>query len=193
MDAGWLRRLRWRRRGAWLWPAFPLAMVADTAIGVRLPAAGESQSLLAAAVAALVLNALGVVALSRALGWLVRRSRPDLPAVVARDYAGTTILVAIAAALLFAGLNHRQTILGHRRAQATAVRRAQAYISARAPREFRRGAEWVNTFAIEAGRIYRACVQGVQDGRFYCVIVDLEGGVRFSGYEPNSVFSEGVN
>jgi len=193
MDAGWLRRARWRRRGAWLWPAFALATVADTVIGVRLPAVGESQSLLAGAVAALVLNALGVVGLSRALGWLVRRFRPDLPAVVARDYAGTAILIVIAAALLFAGVNHRQTILAHRRAQLAAVQRAQAYISARAPREFRRGAEWVNTFAIQAGRIYRACVQGVQDGRFYCVIVDLRGGVRFSGHEPNSVFSEGVN
>src|SRR5437588_3164866 len=135
MDAGWPRRVLWRRRGAWLWPAFVLATVADTLIGRRLPAAGESQSLLAAAVAAVVFNVLGVVALSRVIGWLVRRARPDLPPVVARDYGGSVMLAVIAAAFLSLGLVHHQTVLADRRAKAEAITRAQTYIHARAPRE----------------------------------------------------------
>jgi hypothetical protein len=176
-----------------MWPAFALALVADTVIGVRLPAAGDSQSLLAAAVAALVLDVLGVVALSRPLGRLVRRARPDLPAVVARDYGGTVALSLIAAVLLALGINHHQTIVADRHSQARAIARAQAYIAARAPREFRRGVEWVSTFAIQPGRLYRACVPSTVGTRFYCVIVDLEGGVRFGGSEPNSTFSQGVS
>ena len=192
MDAGWPRRVLWRHRGAWLWPAFALALIADTIIGARLPAQGESQSLLAAAVAALVLNVLGLVALSRPLGRLVRRARPDLPTVVARDYGGTIVLAVIGAVLLLAGINHRQTILADRQAKARAIVRAQAYIAARAPREFRRGVEWVDTFVIQPGRLYRACVPSASSTRFYCVIVDLKQGVRFGGYEPNSIFSQGV-
>jgi hypothetical protein len=166
--------------------------VADTVIGKRWPAAGDSQSLIAAAVAALILNVLGVVALSRPLGRLLRRARPDLPAVVARDYSGTAVLVVIGAVLLLLGVNHHQTVLADRHAKTRAIARAQAYIAARAPREFRRGAEWVNTFAIQPGRLYRACVPSSSSARVYCVIVDLKGGVRFSGYEPNSTFSNGV-
>jgi hypothetical protein len=99
----------------------------------------------------------------------------------------------IGAVLLLAGINHHETIVADRRAQSTAITRAQAYIANRAPREFRRGVEWVSTYAIQPGRLYRACVPSTSSTRFFCVIVDLEGGVRFSGYEPNSTFSEGVN
>src|SRR5947209_3722677 len=45
MDAVWPRRLRWRRRGAWLWPAFVAATVVDAVIGHVLPAGGDAESL----------------------------------------------------------------------------------------------------------------------------------------------------
>jgi hypothetical protein len=106
-QGGWLARLHWRRRGAWLWPVFVATVVADAIIGHALPPAGESQSLAAAAIAGLVLNLLGVVLLSRPLGALLKRARPDLPSVVTRNYAGTATVFAVTAALLIAGLAHR--------------------------------------------------------------------------------------
>jgi hypothetical protein len=90
MDGAWLHRMRWRRRGAWLWPMFVALTVADAVIGHLLPPAGDSQTLVGAGLLALVLNLIAVILLSRPFGGLLRRFRRDLPSIVARDYAGTS-------------------------------------------------------------------------------------------------------
>jgi hypothetical protein len=196
MDGAWLARMRWRRRGAWLWPAFVIAILADAVIGHALPPAGESQTLLAGALSGCVLSLIFLLLLSRPLGALLRRSRPDLPKVVARDYAGTFAVVAVAGALLLAGIVHRPSVLEHERAMRDAIARAQAWIGDRAPAEFRRNLEFVSTFAIEPGSIYRTCVPNDDRNRTYCVIVKthlpFERSVSFDGYESNAVFSAGA-
>jgi hypothetical protein len=197
MDLAWPRRMLWRRRGAWLWPAFAAATVADAAIGHGLPLTGEGEALAAAVVVGLVLNLVAIVVLSWPLGALVRRARPDMPTIVARDYAGTIAVMAIAVLLLAGGLVHHASVVHDRNAMRDATVRAQAFIGDQAPAEFRSNLEWVSMFAIEPGSLYRACVPGRQTGRTYCVIVDerrpFATSVRFGGYEPNSLFSEGVN
>ena len=110
MDGAWLHRVRWRRRGAWLWPAFVTLTVADAVVGHLLPPAGDGQTVVSAGLVALVLNLIGVILLSRPLGAAIRRTRGDLPAIVARDYAGTTVVATVALALLIAGLIHRPTL-----------------------------------------------------------------------------------
>lgn len=189
--------MRWRRRGAWMWPVLVAATGVDAVIGHQLPASGEGEAAVAAGLIGLVLNVLGVVLLARPLGLLLRRRRADLPAVVARDYAGTATVLLITAALLAIGLLHHERVVRDRRAMQDAITRAQAFIGTYAPSEFRRDVEWVNMFTIQPGSIYRACVPGRQDGRTYCVIVNtslpLARSVRFSGYEPNSTFGVGVN
>ena len=59
-----------------------------------------------------------------------------------------------------------------------------------------RNAALVNTFTIEPGRIYRSCVPGARDERSYCVVIRMwlpsAKSVTFAGYEPNSVFGQGV-
>ncbi len=133
-----LVRLRWRRAGAWLWPSFIALTIADALIGNSLPPAGSTESLMAAALLGLVLNLLGVLLLSRPLAWTLRRFRPDLPTVVARDYSGTFVVLALTAVLLSAGLLHRPAIRASQNAMHDAVVRAQAWIGDRAPDEFRR-------------------------------------------------------
>jgi hypothetical protein len=197
MDAAWLDRLRWRRRGAWLWPAFVAATLADAALGHAFPPAGDAESIIGAAIIGLVFNLIAVILLSRPLGMLLRRRRHDLPTLVARDYGGTTAVTAITLVLLTAGLVHHETVMSHESAQRDAVARAQAWIGDRAPAEFRRDVGYVSTFAIQAGRIYRECVPSRRTARTYCVVVDesqpFARSVRFGGYEPNSLFGEGVN
>lgn len=197
MDVAWPRRLRWRRRGAWLWPVFVAATVADGVIGNRLPLSGDGEALVGAGLVGLALNVLAVLLLSRPLGALVRRVRPDLPTIVARDYGGTSAVLAVSMLLCTGGLIHHAAIVHDQNAMADAIARAQAFIGDRAPAEFRRNLQFVNTFTIQPGRLYRACVPGAVDRRTYCVIVDTQrpfpGGVRFSGYEPNSTFGIGVN
>jgi hypothetical protein len=197
MEGAWLARARWRRRGAWLWPTFLSLTVADAVIGHLLPPAGETQTVLGAALIGLFLNLIAVVLLSVPLGALLRRVRPDLPKIVARDYGGTAAIAAAAAALLIAGLAHRASILAHHRAMEDAISRAQAFIGDHAPAEFRRNVQFVSTVVIEPGSMYRTCVPSASDPRrTYCVIVKthlpLAQSVSFDGYESNAVFSQGT-
>jgi len=192
-----LVRLRWRRAGAWLWPSFVAFTIADAVIGHTLPPAGSTESLVAAGLLGLVLNLLGVLFLSRPLGWLMRRARRDLPSVVARDYGGTVVVLALTAVLVLAGVMHRPAIHASERAMQDAIARAQAWIGDRAPAEFRRNLQVVSVLAIQAGTIYRACVPNVQNTKNYCVVVDrskpLDQSVRFSGYEPNATLASGTD
>jgi len=196
MEGARLARVRWRLRGAWLAPALVVALVVDAAIGHLLPPAGETQTILAAALLGALFNLLAVLLLRVPFSALLRRRRPDLPRVVARDYAGTIAIVLVSAALLVLGLLHRPTIVANRNAMNDAISRAQAFIGARAPAEFRRNLAVVSTYAIEPGRLYRTCVPGVHTGRTYCVIVKTQmpfaHSVTFAGYESNADFSRGA-
>jgi hypothetical protein len=196
MDGNWLVRMRWRRRGAWLWPALAVATILDAAIGHALPPIGESQTVAGAAIVALVLNLLGVLLLSRPGGALLRTRRKDLPPVVARNYAGTFVVAAIAATIALTGMLHHSTVMAHRRALEDAIVRAQAWIGDHAPSEFRRNVTYVSTFVIEPGSVYRTCVLSFDRRRTYCVVVKtnlpFERSVSFAGYEPNSDLSAGT-
>jgi hypothetical protein len=198
MEAGWVARVRWRRRGAWLWPAFAVLTVADAVVVHLLPLSGESESWAPGAVIGLCLNVVGVLLLSRPLGAAIRRWRPDLPGVVARNYGGTCVVLAVFLALTAVGLVHHQGVMSDRRAIREATARAQAWIGDRAPAAYRRNLAQIDTFAIQPGSIYRSCVPSLAQARVhdYCVIVNLSapfpGGVRFAGSEPNAVFAQGV-
>jgi hypothetical protein len=196
MGGGWLARMRWRRRGAWLWPAFVAATALDGLIGHTLPPAGDSQTVVSAVLVGLFFNLVGVILLSRPGGALVRRARPDLPSVVARDYAGTVVVVAIALIVLSAGLVHRATVVAHEQSLQDATVRAAAFIGDRAPPAFRANAHETSTLAILAGYLYRVCVPSEDHKRTYCVIVNIRlpfaRSVKFSGYEPNWIFAQGI-
>jgi hypothetical protein len=196
-DLHWLARIRWRRRGAWLWPAFVALTVVDAIIGHAFPPTGETQTLLAAGLSALLLNLIAVVLLSRPVGAVVRARRPDLPVMVARNYAGTMVVALVGLGVLAVGLLHRSTILADRHEERDATVRAQAWIGARAPAPFRRNVQFVDTFAIQPGSMYRSCVPSDDRRRSYCVIVKTKlpfaSSVSFAGYEPNSTFAAGAS
>jgi hypothetical protein len=192
----WLHRVRWRRRGAWLWPVFVAAIALDSVLEHLRPPAGDTQSVASAALVGLLLNLLGVLLLSRPLGALIRRVRGDLPGVVARNYAGTTVVVAVSSGLLVAGLVHHSTVVANANALRDATVRAQAWIGDRAPSDFRRHVNRPDTFVIVAGSLYRTCVPSRDFNRSYCVIVKTQlpfaRSVRFAGYTPNAVFAQGA-
>jgi hypothetical protein len=197
MDGAWLHRMRWRRRGAWLWPAFVAMTVFDAVIGHLLPPAGETETIAAAAALALVLNVIALLLLSRPLGALARRARGGLPTVVARDYGGATAVILVGCVVLAVGLVHRPTVLRDQRAMQDAVARAQAWIGFRAPAQFRRNVQFTDTYAIQDGSIYRTCVPNGTGSQTFCVVVKLAlpfaQSVSFSGYEPNWLFAQGAN
>ena len=197
MDRAWLARLRWRLRGALLWPTYVGAIAADGLIGRARPPVGSAQSLGSALLVGLVATLLAVLLLSRPLGALLRRRRTDMPVMVARNYAGTGAVLAVTAVILLAGLAHHPAVAAEQRVLDEAIARAEAFIGDRAPTEFRVNAYHTDTFAIQPGAIYRTCVASRYRPRDYCVIVKvrlpLQQSVVFGGSEPNAAFMQGVN
>jgi hypothetical protein len=197
MDGAWLARMRWRRRGAWLWPTFVAATALDAVIVHALPFLGDSQSLAGGLMAGLVLNLLLVVLMSRPLGAMLRRRRTDMPATVARNYGGTVAVLAVPVLLLLAGLAHRPAIQDQQRVLDDAIIRAIAFIGDRAPDAFRANVQHTDTYTIQPGSVYRTCVPNAAGTQTYCVIVNthmpLGRSVVFGGYESNALFSQGAN
>jgi hypothetical protein len=161
-----------------------------------LPVAGDSQTLIGAIVAGLVINVLAVILLSRPLASVVRRRRGDMPIGVARNYGGTVAVGLVTVLLLIAGLAHRPAIQAHQRELSNAVIRAIAFIGDRAPPAFRDNASRTDTYTIQPGYAYRVCVPNLADTRTYCVIVRSHmppaQSVVFAGYESNQLFSQGT-
>jgi hypothetical protein len=197
MDGAWLARLRWRQRGAWLWPTFVGVTALDAVIVHALPFMGDSQSLAGGIMAGLFINLLLVVLLSRPLGALLRRRRTDMPPTVARNYGGTAAVMVLPALLVLAGLVHRPAIQDQQRMMNDAILRAIAFIGDRAPDAFRANVVHTSTYAIQPGSVYRTCVPNAAGTRTYCVIVNthmpLARSVVFGGYESNALFSQGAN
>jgi hypothetical protein len=196
MDAAPLVRLRWRLRGAWLWPSFVVLTLADGAIVHSLPLAGDSASLVGAWLLGVVLSLLGVVLLARPVGLVVRRLRPDMPKSVARNYAGALVTLAITLALLAGGLVHRHVVNADLAAGEEAVARAEAYIGDHAPAEFQHDLTHLNTYEVPPD-IYRICATNPTRTTSYCVVVKLHQpfgrSVHPAGAEPNSLLSQGTS
>lgn len=196
MDGVWLARLRWRRRGAWLWPTFVVLSVVDGFIVHALPLAGTTQTLAGGIVAGLVLNLIAVVLLSRPLGVALRHWRRDMPVGVARNYAGAAVVGLMTAGVLAVGLAHHPTIVAQRRELQDAITRAVAFIGDRAPAQFRANVTHTDTYTIEPG-VYRTCVPNRAGTENYCVVVrsrmPFARSVVPAGSEPNAIFAAGAN
>jgi hypothetical protein len=188
-DARWWSRLRWRRRGAWQWPTFFLAIAGETVLLHKLPIAGERTGLVSALLLATFFNTVVAAVAAPLGGRVLRKRRPDLPRVVADDRAGTAALVALALALLTAGLVHRPAVLEARRAfraQSDAVRQ---YVATRAPAVYRRNIDRADTWRL-AEDLYRTCIPGEDPRRALCLFVrtdDSPPGLRVDpNHEPNA-------
>lgn len=191
-----MHRARWRWRGALLWPTFVATILADGAIARWRPFVGDRQSFAGGALAGAIADLLAVVLCSTALGLLLRRWRSDMPRVVARNYGGTFAVLLISAGLLAIGLARHGGIVGRQRALDDAIVRAQAFIGAQAPAEFRVNATDTDTYTIQSGVLYRTCVPSRYRQRYYCVIVKsrlpLAQSVVYAGGESNELFAQGA-
>lgn len=195
MERVWAARLRWRLRGAWLAPLLVLLTILDGLVVHSLPVTGDRTGVVGGLLLGAFLNFVAVVVVAPVGGMALRRVRRDLPRVVARDYAGTGLVIFVSGALFAAGLAHHTTIVHHRAALAEALTRGEAWIGTHAPPEFRRHAALVDAVAIVDGSIYRVCAPGARADRAWCAIVrtrvPFPGGVRFAGGEPNALFQAG--
>jgi hypothetical protein len=187
-----LRRLRWRLRGAQLWPLFAIVTVLEMPLLHWLPLSGERTGLLAALVLAGCLNIIAVALVGGLGGVALRRRRPDLPKVVADNYAGTAALGAVAIAFVGFGIAHRPAIADERAAfgeQRVAVRR---WVQAHGDSFTLAHREAATTLLIDTD-LYRTCVPGPDPRRWLCLIVETGPSpprvTRDPNHESNASFN----
>lgn len=163
--------MRWRLRGAWLWPAFAALTILDTVMIRVLPLAGEGATAwMSAFLLSGSINLIVVAALHQAGGWALRRRRPDLPKVVADNYAGTALLLTVTMVFLAFGLLHRPAVTYERDAEQAALVAAHEYIAANAPAAHRRRAGELTRYRVDRD-LYRVCAPGDDPLRDFCVFV----------------------
>jgi hypothetical protein len=169
----WHRRLRWRLRGAWQWPAFMALTLLDAVLLVLLPPYdGGPEHLFPGAILAGFVNLIAIVLLAPPVGRLLRRRRPDLPRMVATNYAGATVVAAITAVLLAGGLAHRsaaQAEQGREQAVAAAMHK---FVSEQAPR-YAGSLGAIDLIRLDAD-YYRACIPGDDARHWFCLFVTTD-------------------
>jgi hypothetical protein len=189
----WWTRLRWRLRGATMWPAFLLALVVDTVLLRALPIAGDTApDVFAAVLLAFFFNLVAVAVGAPLAGRFVRNRFPALPKVVADDRAGTVLIAGVAAVLLTVGLVHHPVVQARARAFDLQAATARAFVLDRAPTAFKANVGRMDTWK-QGSHLYRTCVPGPRARRSFCVFVDTKHDpplvVRDSDQSPNSVLA----
>ena len=169
----WHRRLRWRLRGAWQWPAFIVLTLVDGILLVVLPPYdGAPENVFPGVLLAGFANLLAVAVVAPALGVLIRRRHPDLPRMIAANYAGAWLLVAITALLLAAGLLHRQAVEEEQARERAIAGAVHDYVLRSEP-ELRGSLSTIDLIRIDRD-YYRACIPGAEADRWMCLFVSTD-------------------
>jgi hypothetical protein len=163
--------MRWRLRGAWLWPAFVVVTIAEIGLLHWLPIAGAGSGFIAGLLLAGCLNVIAIAVLGGIGGAVLRRVRGDLPKVVADNYAGLGALAVVGAAFLVAGLVHRPELAADRAAFKEQSRAVRLWVQANADDFARVHVRFADTVMIDTD-LYRTCVPGRDPKRWLCLIVD---------------------
>lgn len=186
----WRSRLRWRLRGAKLWPTFVVAVVAEALLLQFLPVSGDDgPGLFAAVLLAGFANLILVAVGAPLVGRFLRSRRPAVPSVVAVDRAGTALLVAGAVVVLALGLGHHAVVRAAHHDLAAQAASARRFVISQAPREFQDNVDHLNTWK-QAPDLYRTCVAGNDPQRAFCVFVNTDqsppGVTRDPDQRPNA-------
>jgi hypothetical protein len=169
----WVSRLRWRLRGAWQWPAFGLLTLVDAILLTRLPFYGRGPgTLVGGMLVAAFANILTVAVIGPLVGLRLRRRRPDLPKVIASDYASTAVLALICAGFAVGGVLHRPALAAERQDVAAVAASTHDYVIAQEP-GYRGGLAAIDAMRIEED-LYRSCVPGPDPRRWLCLFVSTD-------------------
>ena len=175
----WTARVRWRLRGAWMWPSFVAITLLDGLLLHRLPPIRTGIDL----IPAVLLAVFGNLVLIGAVGpWLARRlwkrrpaAEPDAPPKaqleVLSDRIGTGLLVASVFGVVAAGLAARPTVIAETDAKEEAARAIDAYVQASGDEELIRNEETAHAARLADG-LFRICIARDDRERFACFIVD---------------------
>ena len=200
----WTRRLRWRLRGATVWPAFVVTTLLNGLILDLLPpVATTGLNYLEGVLIATFGNLFLVGALAPFLSKrLAQRGQvasaagttPVVEAELLRDRVGTALLAAGVAASLASGLANRPLIVSETQASEQNAEVVRDYVNHSGDEELRRNLETANTIRLGEG-YFRTCIARDDRSRLVCLLVDTEkepAGVRRDpSAVPNSLVGGG--
>ena len=169
----WPARLRWRLRGAWLWPAFTIGTLVDGILLSALPPYdGVPPGLVGCLLLAGFANLFLIAVAAPLAGRRLRRRRPDLPRPIAGDYAGAALIAVLTLVILVAGVLHRPAVAAHRDDDRAMLAAVAGYVATAEP-GWAHGLLGLEVRGL-APDVYRACIPGRDPRRWLCLIVDTD-------------------
>lgn len=201
----WPARLRWRLRGATMWPAFVAITLIDGVLLHLLPpldlATGANPGI--GIVPGILMATFGNILLVGVLApWLARRTvarravpegppSPQARYEVLVDRIGTGLLVAGIFGIVAAGLAARPAIVSETDATQENAEAVRDYVIHSGDRELQRNLETANTIRLSDG-YFRTCIARDERGTFHCFFVDTNRSptrlVEDQSQESNSTF-----
>jgi hypothetical protein len=178
----WPARIRWRLRGATMWPAFVVVTLVDGIILHRLPPVGTGVDL----IPGILLATFGNLVLIGVLGpWLARRTWSRRPAAepgaparaqleVLTDRIGTGLLLAGVAGVIAAGLAARPTVVSETEDTERNARAFRQLVMHTQNPELIRNLETANTVRLSED-YFRTCIARDDRERFFCAFIDTSG------------------
>jgi hypothetical protein len=192
----WPRRLKWRLRGAWMWPTFAVLTIAEGVLLHELPPTGfRIPDVVIGSILALFANIflVGVIA-----PWIARRlvardrqgGRERFPPEVYLDRTATALLVLGLIGVVASGLANIRVSTAETDALKEAGDRAEAYVAAHADPEVKQRLNGANSARLGDG-FFRVCVPRVDPRRQFCMFVDTRRDTvrRDPSTVPNQEFS----
>jgi hypothetical protein len=195
----WPARIRWRLRGAWMWPTFIAITLLDGLILHLLPPVGTGIDIVPAILLATFGN---LIVIGAVAPWLARRMWNRRPAAVPgappraqlevlSDRIGTGLLLATVVGVLAAGLAARPTVVSETQ---DTERNAEAFrllILHRGDAELIRNLETANTVRLGED-FFRTCGARGDREHYFCAFVDTSTDppdVDVDGSaEPNTIY-----
>jgi hypothetical protein len=195
----WPARIRWRLRGAWMWPTFIAVTLVDGLILHLLPPVGTGVDLIPAILLATFGN---LILIGAVAPWLARRTLNRNPAgepqapprarlEVLADRIGTGLLLATILGVVAAGLAARPTVVSETEDTERNAKAFRQLILERGDEELIHNLETANTVRLGED-FFRTCVARKDRRRYFCAFIDTSKNppdVDVDGSaEPNSAF-----
>ena len=174
----WPRRLKWRLRGAWMWPTFAVLTIAEGVLLHELPPTGfRIPDVVIGSILALFAN---IFLVGVAAPWLARQlverdrqgsGRERFPPEIYLDRTATVLLAVGAAGVLAAGLANIRVSTAETDALKEAGDRAEAFVNAHADKEIKARQDGANSARLGDG-FFRVCVPRIDARKQYCMFID---------------------
>jgi hypothetical protein len=193
----WPARLRWRLRGATMWPAFIALTLLDGLLLHLLPPIRTGVDLIPGILIATFANLVLIGAVAPFLARRIRARRPGPPAPqqaareVLVDRIGTGLLAAGVLGLLAAGLAARPVVVSETEDTEENANAVRSYVLRSDDEELIRNLETANSIRLADG-YFRTCIARDDRRRHFCLFVDTNEEpaaiTRDPSAEPNSAY-----